>query len=301
MFDRGGLREFVTVVEKGSFTAAAEVLGVSTSFVSREIKRLEERLNTRLLRRSTRSVSLTDMGRIYYEQARDIHERILALESEMADLQDLPKGHIRMSAAGLYAERFVTPAVAEFINKYPEVSIELDSRMEEVNLVEDGFDLAVRLHGPLTDSSLIARKVAKRRVVVCGSPAYLVRNGRPEYPRDLDQHNCLLLPKMPWRFQTDDSLETIRVNGNWQCNNGRSLVKAAVRSVGLIRIADYYVEDEIRRGELEIVLADYEVSDVYTWIVYPEREHMPTRVRFLIDFLMERLGRDAGRKPGKHE
>jgi DNA-binding transcriptional LysR family regulator len=293
MFDRGGLREFVAVVDKGSFTAAAESLDVSTSFVSREIKRLEERLNTRLLRRSTRSISLTDMGRIYYERAREIHDRILALESEMADLQEFPKGLIRITAAGLYAERYVTPALAEFVQKYPEVSIELDTRMEEVDIVEEGYDLSVRLHGTFSDSSLIARKVASRRVMVCGSPVYLAHNGRPQQPDDLLSHNCLLLPGMPWRFENDSKISIVKVRGNWVCNNGRSLVKAAVRGIGLIRISGYYVEDEIRNGDLEIVLEDYEVPDVFTWIVYPEREHIPVRVRFLIDFLLERLKHDS--------
>lgn len=292
MFDRGGLREFVAVVDKGSFTAAAELLDVSTSFVSREIKRLEERLNTRLLRRSTRSISLTDMGRIYYERAREIHDRILALESEMADLQELPKGLIRITAAGLYAERYVTPALAEFVQKYPEVSIELDTRMEEVDIVQEGYDLSVRLHGTFSDSSLIARKVASRRVMVCGSPVYLAHNGRPQQPDDLLSHNCLLLPAMPWRFVNGNRIHIVKVRGNWVCNNGRSLVKAAVRGIGLIRISEYYVEDEIRNGDLEIVLGDYEVPDVFTWIVYPEREHIPVRVRFLIDFLLERLKHD---------
>ena len=139
MFDRGGLREFVAVVEKGSFTAAADLLDVSTSFVSREVKRLEERLNTRLLHRSTRAVRLTDTGRIYYERAREIQDRIESLESDMADLQELPKGLIRITAAGLYAERYVAPALAEFMSRYPEVSIELNTRMNVVDIIEEGI------------------------------------------------------------------------------------------------------------------------------------------------------------------
>lgn len=293
MFDRGGLREFVAVVEKGSFTAAADELEVSTSFVSREIKRLEERLNTRLLHRSTRSLKLTDMGRVYYERAREIHDRIVDLESEMADLQDLPKGKIKLTAAGLFAERFVTPAVAEFLKKYPDVSIELDTRMDEVDIIKEGYDLAVRLHGPLPDSSLIAKKIAQRRVVVCASPAYFGRSGRPESPDDLLSHNCLRLPNMPWRFSFPDGVRIIKVQGNWICDNGRALVKAAVRGIGLIRISEYYVEDEIRRGELEIVLDKFEVDDVFTWIIYPARDQIPTRVKYIIDFLSERLKRDS--------
>ncbi len=289
MFERGGLREFIAVVEQGSFTAAADLLDVSTSFVSREVKRLEERMNTRLLHRTTRAVQLTDMGRIYYERAREIHGRIEALESEMADLQDLPKGLIRITAAGIYAERYVTPVLAEFMVKYPEVSIELDTRMGVVDILEEGYDLAVRLHGTLPDSSLIARKIAQRRVMVCASPAYLARHGRPKNPDELSSHNTLRLPHMPWRFAYPDEIRTIKAHGNWISDNGRTLVKAAVRGIGLIRLTDYYMEDELRRGELEVILESYEVQDTCTWIIYPEREHLPARVRFLIDFLAERL------------
>ena len=292
MFERGGLREFIAVVEQGSFTAAADLLDVSTSFVSREVKRLEERMNTRLLYRTTRSVQLTDMGRIYYERAREIHDRIATLESEMADLQDLPKGLIRLTAAGIYAERYVAPAVAEFMAKYPEVSIEFDTRMDVVDIIEEGYDLAVRLHGTLPDSSLVARKIAQRRIMVCASPAYLARNGRPKNPDELSSHNTLRLPHMPWRFAYPNEIRTVKVHGNWVSDNGRSLVKVAVRGIGLIRLTDYYMEDELRRGELEVILENYEVQDTFTWIIYPERKHLPTRVRFLIDFLVERLKRD---------
>lgn len=291
MFDRGGLREFVAVVEQGGFTAAADLLNVSTSFVSREVKRLEERLNTRLLHRTTRAVRLTDTGRVYYERAREIHARLEALETEITDLQELPKGLIRITAAGIYAERYVAPALAEFMAKYPEVIIELDTRMDVVDVIAEGYDLAVRLHGPLPDSSLIARKVAQRRVIVCASPAYLAHHGHPETPDELAGHNCLRLFHMPWRFAYPNEVRTVRVQGNWVCDNGRALVKGAVRGIGLVRFADYYMEDELRRGELQIVLEEYEVKDTFTWIIYPARDHMPTRTRYLVDFLSERLKR----------
>ena len=292
MFDRGGLRELIAVVEQGSFTAAADLLDVSTSFVSREIKRLEERLHTRLLHRSTRVVKPTEMGRIYYERALEIHQRIEALESEMTELQELPKGLIRITAAGLYADRYVAPALAEFVRKYPEISIDLDTRMEEVDIVDEGFDLAVRLHGTLPDSSLIARKIAKRRVVVCASPTYLAQYSRPGHPDDLLAHNCLKLPRMPWMFEYGDEIFQLKVKGNWVADNARALVSASVRGVGLIRLAEYYMEDELRRGELEVILEDYEVDDIFTWLIYPKKEQMPVRVRYLIDFLTERLKRD---------
>jgi len=290
MTDQSGLREFVAVVEHGSFTAAADALNVSTSFVSREIKRLEERLNARLLQRTTRKSQLTDMGRIYYARGLEIRNMMDALESEMADLQERVKGLVRITAPGLYADRYVAPALAEFTDKYPEVSIELDTGMEVVDIVGEGYDLAVRMSA-LEDSSLIARKIAPRRLMVSASPAYLIRHGRPKEPEELRSHNCLTFPDMPWRFRYPDGVRSVRVQGTWRSDNGRALVAAAERGLGLIRMTDYYMAAQLRQGELQLVLEDYEVQDAATWIIYPARDHLPTRVRFLIDFLAERLKR----------
>ncbi len=288
MIGQKGLREFVAVVEQGGFTAAADALDVSASFVSRRVKHLEQQLGTRLLHRTTRTVRLTEMGRMYYERSREILDRLEALESDMADLQQRPKGLVRMTAPGLYAERYVAPAVAEFTVKYPEVSIELDTRMRVVDIVAEGYDLAIRMSA-LADSNLVARKVVPRRVMVCASPTYLARNGRPKDPDDLRSHNCLALLDMPWRFAYPDAIRVVKVRGSWTSNNGRALVEAAVLGIGLVRFADYYMDKEFECGALEVVLEDFEVEDAATWIIYPDRHHLPTRVRFLIDFLVERL------------
>ena len=282
------IREFVTVVESGGFTAAANALDVSTSFVSRQVKRLEDRLDTRLLQRTTRTVRLTDMGRIFYERSREILDRLDALESDMADLQEQPKGRVRITAPGFYAERYVAPVLVEFSAKYPEVTIDLDTSMRLIDIVAEGYDLAVRMSAPV-DSSLVARKVAKRRIITCASPAYVARHGRPKTPEDLRQHNCLSLPDMPWRFAYPDAIHTVRVRGSWTSDNGRALVAAAVQGIGLVRFTDYYLQEEISNGELEPVLEKFEVQDAATWIMFPDRHHLPTRVRYLIDFLVERL------------
>ncbi|MFT6100527.1 MAG: DNA-binding transcriptional LysR family regulator [Arenicella sp.] len=288
MADQSGLREFMAVVEHGSFTAASDALHVSTSFVSREVKRLEERLNTRLLHRTTRSLQLTDMGETYHARGLEISNLLDALESDMADLQDRPKGNIRITAPGLYAERYVAPALAEFTIKYPEVSIELNTSMSIVDIVDTGFDIAVRM-AALQDSSLIARKIAPRRVMVCASPGYLNLHGHPQTPDDLRKHNCLCFADMPWRFQNADEIQTVKAEGTWRCDNGIALVEAAKRGMGIIRMTDYYMVDSLKQGELVPVLEEYEVKDAATWIVFPTKEQMPTRVRILIDFLAERL------------
>ena len=283
-----GVREFIAVVENGSFTSAANTLDVSTSFVSRQVTKLEDRLGTRLLHRTTRSVRLTDLGRTYYERSRDIFDQLDALESDMADLQEQPRGRVRITAAGFYAERYVAPAVAEFTARYPEVSIELNTSMRLTDIVAEGFDLAIRMNAP-TDSSLVARKVVSQRLMVCASPEYLSKHGTPRVPEDLRKHNCLMLGDMPWRFATSDSVNTVKVRGSWTSDNGRALVAAAVRGVGLVRITDYYMRNELALGQLEPVLEKFEVQDAATWIMYPDRHHLPTRVRYLIDFLVARL------------
>lgn len=283
-----GLKEFVAVVENGSFTAAADALDVSTSFVSRQVMRLEDRLDTRLLHRTTRAVRLTDMGRLFYERSREILDDLAILESDMADLQKHPKGSVRMTAPGYYAERFVAPALLKFMAVYPDVSIELDTRMQLVDLVSEGYDLAIRMSPPV-DSSLVARKVASRRMIVCASPDYLDQCGRPREPDVLHNHNCLSLPGISWRFTYGDAIRTVKVSGGLMCDNGRSLVAAAVQGYGIIRFASYYMQDELASGELEPVLEEFEVKDAATWIMYPDRHHVPTRVRYLIDFLVDEL------------
>jgi DNA-binding transcriptional LysR family regulator len=288
MSGQEGLREFVHVVEQGGFTAAARQLSVSTSFVSRQVTRLEDRLDVRLLQRTTRTVRLTEMGKVYYDRSREILDQFEALDSEMADLQEKPKGRVRITAAGEYAERYVAPAVAKFTSKYPEVSIDLEASMRVVDIVEEGFDIAIRMSA-LTDSSLIARKVEQRRIMVCANPSYLEEHGRPKTPEDLRTHNCLVFPEMPWRFKYPDRIQEVKVRGSWTSSNGRVLISAAKQGIGLVRFSEYYLNEYINSGELEIVLDDYEVDDAATWIIYPNRRHLPTRVRYLVEFLLEEL------------
>lgn len=288
MNQKDGLREFVAVVEQAGFSAAARKLQVSTSYVSRQVNQLENRLNVRLLQRTTRTVNLTEMGKVYYERSREILKQLEALDSEMAELQDKPKGLVRITAAGEYVEQFVAPLVAEFLSLYPDVSIELESSMHIVDIVEEGFDLAIRM-STLNDSSLIARKVEDRQIKVCGSPSYFDKHGRPKNPEELRKHNCLVFPEMPWRFKYRDRIQEVKVRGNWSSNNGRVLIAAARQGLGLIRFSDYYINTYLKSGDLESILEDYEVDDAATWIIYPNRLHLPTRVRYLVEYLLEEL------------
>lgn len=286
--EQQGLREFAAVVETGSFTRAAATLTVSTSFVSRQVRKLEERLGARLLHRTTRSVTLTELGRTYYDGAREILDQLMRLESDMADLQQHPKGLVRVTAAGLYAEEFVAPAIAQFNTRYPDVQVELNTSMHVVDIVEQGYDLAVRMSA-LDDSSLVARKVRDRRVIVAGSPEYFKQHGRPRTPDDLRQHNCLRMGNMAWRFASSQSIVNVPVRGTWRSDSGRALVAAAVAGLGLVRLTDYYLQSAFEKRLLEGVLESYEPPDAATWLLYPDRHYLPTRVRFLIDHLARTL------------
>jgi DNA-binding transcriptional LysR family regulator len=141
----------------------------------------------------------------------------------------------------------------------------------------------------LSDSSLIARKVEQRRIMVCASPDYLKEHGRPKTPEDLRTHNCLMFPGMSWRFKYPDRIQEVKVRGSWSSNNGRVLVAAARQGIGVVRFSEYYLEELINAGELDILLQEYEVDDAATWIIYPNRRHLPTRVRYLVEFLLEEL------------
>ncbi len=288
MLGHEGLLEFVTVVEQGGFSAAARQLHLSTSFISRQVSRLEDRLDVRLLQRTTRTVTLTEMGKVYYERGRDILDQLNMLDSEMFDLQEKPKGLVRIAAAGEYAERYVASVVADFVNMYPEVTVELDTSMQMVDIIKEGIDIAIRMTA-LTDSSLIARKVEPRRVMVCASPAYLDKHGRPKTPDDLRTLNCLVLKEMPWRFNYGDRIQELKVRGSWLSNNARILVEAARKGIGVVRLSEYYFEEFLHTGELEVVLKHYEVDDAATWIIYPNRLHLPTRVRYLVEYLLKEL------------
>ncbi|MEM8504394.1 MAG: LysR family transcriptional regulator [Cyanobacteria bacterium P01_D01_bin.1] len=280
-----GISEFVTVVDVGSFSAAAKRLGVSTSYVSRSVADLEARLGIRLLARSTRKVRLTDAGAEYYRRCADliagIEEANQIVVGETAEVV----GRIRVAAAGAFAERYVASALADFARQHPQVQIEMDFNTRNIDLIEEGFDFAIR-YGVLEDSSLIARKLASRALVACASPNYLQHHGIPADPEELKDHACLRSNRGRWRFNYPDGPRDIRISGPWTSNNGPALAAAAIRGLGIVYTPQVNLQDELAAGLLVPILQDFWDRDRATWIVYPSRRHLPLRVRRAIDFLM---------------
>jgi DNA-binding transcriptional LysR family regulator len=286
---------FVRVVERGSFTRAADELGLSRAVVSKYLSRLEERLGARLLHRTTRRLSLTEAGAALFESSRDAIGRIEEAESAVARFQSAPRGRLRVSAPMSFGILHLAPALADFAREHEAVA--LDMRLDDrfVNLVEEGFDVAVRI-GKLTDSSLVARRLGTTQVVVCASPAYLAEQGEPESPDDLAAHRCLIYTYSStanvWRFTARDGREIpVAVTGDLRINNGIALAQAAIAGHGILLSPTFYVGPEIRAGRLKRILADYRLAELGIYAVYPQSRHVAPKVRAFVDFLVKRFGR----------
>ena len=280
-----GIEEFVQVVESGSFTAAARALGVSKAHVSKQLRQLEDRLGIRLLHRTTRRQALTEAGEQFYRRCTQLIGELDELSDALGEAQETPSGRLRISVAGAFAERYLAPACAEFMVRYPQVRIELIFDNRIVDLIQENFDLAIR-YGELQQSDLVARRIAPRRLHVCASPAYLQRHGIPTRPDQLRAHNCLVGSSDYWIFRGKDGLRRLRIDGNWSSNNGIALLAAARAGLGLAQLPDFYVEDDLQAGRLQTVLQDWELGDVGVWAVYPHRRHLSAKVRLLIDYLV---------------
>ncbi|WP_165188876.1 LysR family transcriptional regulator [Caulobacter soli] len=279
-----GIDEFVAVAEAESFSRAAARLNLSTSGVSREVARLEDRLQTRLLYRTTRRVSLTDAGRLFLTRCRAlIQERDLAMQMVGEDEGEL-KGQLRMTCASAYGERYVVPAVNAFALAHPRLSLDivLDDGIRD--LVSDGFDLAIRF-GRLSDSRLIARRLASRTRRLCAAPAYLERAGAPQSLAAIADHACVVGASETWTFSDAGQETTLRPRGRWRCNSGQAVLDAALAGLGLCQLPNFYVDAPIAAGTLIPLMERHRPADEGVWAVYPHLRHLPAKVRLLVEHL----------------
>ena len=297
-----GMRLFHQVARAGNFSAVARALNVSPSSVSRQIAELEDELGVRLFQRTTRKLSLTEAGHVYRHSVEriladidDAHRALGALESE-------PRGTLRVSAPVNFARLHIAPAIAEFVSAYPDVELELSTSDQMVELVEDGYDLAIRI-GALPDSSLIARRLAGMQRVICASPAYLRSQGTPSNPDELTGHACLTFRARTavrlwragsgvWRLRDPSGEYEVAVSGSVVSNNADTLVTAALDGLGLVLLPSWQVADELAEGRLIPVLTNYEVrpstAESAIYAVYPSARHLSSKVRVFIDFLAAR-------------
>ena len=281
---------FAAVADARSFTQGARRLGVSSAQVSKLVAKLENRLGARLLNRTTRDVSLTDTGRAYLERARVLLEDFEALETSVRD-ETGPKGLLKISAPMSFGASQLTPALLDFATAYPEVSLDVSSTDRMVNLVEEGFDVGVRI-GVLSDSSLIARKLAAVRLVTCASPDYLQAAGAPLTPRDLAGHEAIIdtnaTDPLLWRFKNDNGDRDVRVHGRLRFGGADACVAAARRSLGITRSPAFAAAEDLRSGRLVPLLCAFEPEQIYVHAVYPHGRHLAAKVRAFVDFLAKR-------------
>ncbi|HXA38627.1 MAG TPA: LysR family transcriptional regulator [Phenylobacterium sp.] len=284
------INAFAAVADARSFTQGARRLGVSSAQVSKLVARLENRLGARLLNRTTRDVSLTDTGRAYLERARGLLEDFEALEGSVRD-QSGPRGLLKISAPVSFGAAQLMPALLDFAAAYPEVSLDVSATDRMVNLVEEGFDVGVRI-GQLHDSSLIARKLAAVRLVTCASPGYLQAAGAPATPQDLSRHEAIIDTNARdptlWQYGGHSDRMEVRVHGRLRFGGADACVAAARRGLGITRTPAFAAADDLRAGRLTPLLCAYEPQLIHVHAVYPHARHLAAKVRAFVDFLAER-------------
>ncbi|ASI88863.1 MULTISPECIES: LysR family transcriptional regulator [Vibrio] len=286
-----GINEFVAVVETQSFTGAADRLATSVANISRRVNALEEKLGVKLFVRTTRKVSVTEVGATYYQHCKPLVDGLALAELAITQLQSTPKGKIKMTAPVTFGEQVLAPLMHEFLLMHPQIELDLILSNQKMNLVEEGFDLAVRL-GRLEDSSMMARKLLDRHMFVCASPTYLENHGEPHTLSELKRHSCLRGSTKYWRFDEKGSERLIHVEGRVQCNSGYALVDAALKGLGIVQLPDYYVQPYLEAGELVEVLTPYRGDREGIWALYPQNRMLTSKVRTLIDYLSEALSRE---------
>ena len=287
------MRVFVRVVDRGSFSAAGKDLGLTPSAVSKLVSRLEDRLGTRLLHRTTRRLALTPEGEIYNLRARDILGAIEDAETEVTRAGTTPRGRLRVNMGTAFMLHALARALPDFLARYPEIEVELSVTDRPVDLLLENCDVAIRT-GPIGDPSLIARAFARSERHVFGSPDYLARRGTPATPDDLVHHECIRLSSMPtlnrWPFVYPEGPRVIEVSGRITVDDAEAALRLAVSGAGLIRVADLLGGNAVRRGELVPLLMDYRfVEPVPVSAIYPSGRHRMAKVRAFIDFLVERF------------
>ncbi len=296
MLDLEAMAVFTRVVEAESFSGAARALGISKSAVSKQLARLEDRLGVRLMNRTTRRLSLTEAGASFLEGCQRMVAEAEAAERAVTHLAAAPRGTLRVNAPMSFGTRQLAPRLPQLLDRCPELTVDLVLNDRRVDLVEEGFDVGIRI-GKLTDSSLVARSLTRSRHFLCAAPSYVARRGAPGMPKDLSDHDCLLYSylgsQQEWRFQGAGGLQSVRVRGRLQINNGEALTAAAMEGFGIVLQPSFICGPALRSGSLIPLLPDWREaagSDVHA--VYPASRNLSPKVRAFVDFLAEEFAAD---------
>ena len=291
--DLNDITVFAKVVEQKSFTAAGKLLGLPRSTVSRRVAKLERGLGVRLLHRTTRSLQLTDLGAAYYERCSHSLALLTEAESILKAAQVVPRGNLRITAPNDLGN-LLAPLVASFLALHPEVRIGVELTQRKVDLVEEGFDLAVRATPSLPDSTLVARRLAWDEGRIFASPGYLERRGEPHSPQDLSTHECVLFAAQgshsTWRLMRGQEMVEVPVSGPINANDPTFCREAAVAGVGVVNLPSFLAQEAVRAGKLIPILSDYRSSESSVWLVYPSAKHLSATVRAFRDHMVAGIG-----------
>jgi len=288
---------FLAVAERNSFIGASHVMDMSASTISRHVAQLEAHLGLRLLERTTRHVALTEAGRIYHSMCNEIFGRLADAERTMASLKTTPRGNLRISAPVALGRLHVSPAIPAFQARFPDIRVEADFTDRYVDIVEEGYDVAVRI-GSLLDSSLIARKIAPNRRLVVASPTYLAKNGTPSQPNELQRHECLSFTRYAasqnaWTFSRGDETSAVPIEGRFRSDSSDAIYQAVLNGAGIGLVATYMCHEDLAAGRLVALLRDWTITpEASIYVVLPSRIYLAPKVRAFSDFVVSRF-RDA--------
>ncbi len=284
------MKVFCRVVSRENFSHAARDLSLSPAMVTKHVAFLEQELGIRLLNRTTRRVSATEAGERYYQHCLNLLSDIEEAEASLYEMGSRPGGLLKLTCPIDFGVLCLAPAIAIYLNRHPEVRIDINYQDRKVNLIEEGFDMAIRI-GQLEDSSLVAQRIMPSRVICCAAPAYLQSHPPLTSPEQLKDHNCLTYTysstNNEWQFHNPQQSCAIRVNGRLNSNNGRASVAAARLGVGIILKPEFMVREYLQSGELVQLFPDYQVNEGNIYAVYPHRQFMPAKISTFIAFLRE--------------
>lgn len=291
-----GIDEFLAVAECNSFSRAADRLGLSNSQVSKRVAKLEDRLGTRLLYRTTRRVTLTDEGRRFSSLAAEARDNLQAAEDSIGSGTGAVRGVLRMNLAGGFQEQFLVPLLAHYMQLNPDLEVQLDFTDAPVDIVADGYDLSI-CEGAPPDSSLGGRHLASFHRRLVASPAYLERAGTPAKPADLAQHQCLVSSEAHWVLNNGRQEKRLRVRGRWRSDNSHALRSAAINGLGIASLPDFAVGEHLAQGTLCEVLPDWNRHEIQVWALYPETRFIPPRVSGFLALMTREWELDKLRSP----
>lgn len=285
------MRVYVLAVEKGSLSAAALASGISATMAGNHLRTLEKRLGAQLLHRTTRRQHLTAFGDEYYARCKEILRLVAETDALAQNLQLAPAGRLRISAPVTFGTEALMPVLSGYLDRYPDVSVDLVLNDRVVDLLEEGFEAAVRI-GPLPDSDLIARPLSPYQLMVCASPAYLARRGTPQKPSDLSGHECVAFSPAAlteWKLTGDEGVCRVPVSGRLQVNNGQALRVAALHGLGIVLQPSFQLAGDVRAGRLVQLFTDYALPSRPMHVVYPPNRYRSPKLRSFVDFLLEQF------------